>query len=145
MLYSRVRGSDNVALEFYFTNTNKLIGELFIRNCSPEFFTAYTEKYGWKAEGHYSNEEQIFGQHQLQFIPPFLRETPAALLQAASHTLPHVIQQKDIRGIIHTHSNWSDGRDTIEAMAQGAIQQGFEYLVISDHSQSAYLCKRFVP
>lgn len=140
-----VRGPDNVTLKFYFTGTDKLINELFIRNGSPEFFTAFTEKYGWNTEARYSNEEQIFEQHALQFIPLFLRETSQTLLQSATHTLPDVIKQKDIRGIIHTHSNWSDGGDTIEAMAEGAIQQGFEYIVISDHSQSAYYARGLYP
>ncbi len=140
-----VRGTDNVALEFYYSTTDHLINELFIKNCSPEFFTAFTEKYGWNTAAHYSNEEQVFEQHDLQFIPPFLRETPQSLLWSASHALPDIIQQKSIRGIIHTHSNWSDGGDTIEAMAQGAIQQGFGYLVISDHSQSAYYAKGLYP
>jgi len=140
-----VRGPDNVALHFYFSPSDHLISELFIRNCSAEFFTAFTEKYGWKVDVRYENEEQIFEQHGLQFIPPFLRELPQALHRAATETLPQVIQHKNIRGIIHTHSNWSDGRDTIEAMAQGAIQYGFEYLVISDHSQSAYYAKGLYP
>ncbi|HJU45994.1 MAG TPA: helix-hairpin-helix domain-containing protein [Chitinophagaceae bacterium] len=48
-----------------------------------------------------------------------------------------VLQPEDIKGIIHTHSNWSDGSQTIEEMARAAIEQGFEYLVISDHSKSA--------
>lgn len=48
-----------------------------------------------------------------------------------------VIQPADIKGIIHTHSNWSDGSQSIEEMAKAAIDQGFEYLVISDHSKSA--------
>lgn len=48
-----------------------------------------------------------------------------------------VIQSVDIKGIIHTHSNWSDGSQTIEEMANACIEQGFEYLVISDHSKSA--------
>lgn len=140
-----VRGPDNVALVFYCTTTHHLVSESFTRNSSPEFFTAFTEKYGWNIDAHYANEEQIFEQHQLQFIPPFLRETPRVLSQSATYTLPNVIDYKDIRGIIHTHSNWSDGRDTIEAMAQAAIQQGFEYLVISDHSQSAYYAKGLYP
>ncbi len=44
----------------------------------------------------------------------------------------------DIKGIIHSHSNWSDGSNTIEEMAKNAIAKGFEYLVISDHSKSAF-------
>jgi len=139
------RGGDNVILQFYYTSTGNLTNELFIKNCSPEFFTAFTEKYGWDPHEQHASEEQVFERHGLQFIPPFLREAPATLMQAAAHALPAVIQQQDIRGIIHTHSNWSDGGNTIEAMAEGAIQRGFEYLVISDHSQSAFYAKGLYP
>lgn len=140
-----VRGTDNVTLEFYYSPSNHLISEFFIRNCSPEFFTAFIEKYGWETNATYSGEEQLFEQHNLQFIPPFLRETPHVLTLAATKALPTVVEQKDIRGIIHTHSNWSDGGNTIEDMARDAIQQGFKYLVISDHSQSAYYAKGLYP
>jgi DNA polymerase (family 10) len=67
------------------------------------------------------------------------------LERAATHSLPNVIEVKDIRGIIHTHSDWSDGGDTIQAMAEGAIARGLEYLVISDHSQSAFYAKGLYP
>jgi DNA polymerase (family 10) len=49
-----------------------------------------------------------------------------------------VIQPGDIKSIIHSHSDWSDGSNTLEAMAKAAIDKGFEYLVISDHSKSAF-------
>lgn len=52
--------------------------------------------------------------------------------------MPQLIQPGDIKGIIHSHSNWSDGSNTIEEMAKAAIAQGLEYLVISDHSKSAF-------
>ncbi len=75
----------------------------------------------------------------------FYVKRPAPYYNRQHILYPSVIGQEDIRGIIHTHSNWSDGGDTIEAMAQGAIQQGFEYVVISDHSQSAYYAKGLYP
>ncbi|MBD0333049.1 MAG: PHP domain-containing protein, partial [Chitinophagaceae bacterium] len=52
--------------------------------------------------------------------------------------LPAVIQTSDIKGLIHAHSNWSDGSYEIERMASELIELGFEYLVISDHSKAAY-------
>jgi DNA polymerase (family 10) len=52
--------------------------------------------------------------------------------------MPQVITEKDIKGIIHSHSNFSDGSNTIEQMVNGAISKGYEYLVISDHSKSAF-------
>jgi DNA polymerase (family 10) len=84
-----------------------------------------------------TTEEMYFSNLGLQFIPAPLREDPAALTLASSNSIPALIQPGDIRGIIHSHSNWSDGSNTIEEMALGAIERGLEYLVISDHSKSA--------
>jgi DNA polymerase (family 10) len=140
-----VKGPENVALEFHFAPTEKLFARLFENNCSNDFFTAWKEKYGWDQEAGYKDEEDIFQKHQLAFIPPYLRETALVLEQAAAQSLPEVIELKDIRGIIHTHSNWSDGGNTIEEMAEGAIEKGLEYLVISDHSQSAFYAKGLYP
>ncbi len=57
---------------------------------------------------------------------------------AEQNKLPQIIETADIKGIIHSHSNWSDGSFSIEQMATAAIAKGFEYLVISDHSKSAF-------
>ena len=69
-------------------------------------------------------------------IPPYLRDLEDIDTSLKAKT-PDLIQAKDIRGIIHSHSNWSDGAHTIEAMASHARSQGLEYLVISDHSKAA--------
>jgi len=139
------KGGENVSLEFHYVPDNTFVSRLFERNSSPEFLTAFQEKYGWNNEATFDTEEQIFEKNDLPVIPPFLRETADILDLAAKNALPDVIQQKDIRGIIHTHSDWSDGGNTIEAMAEGAIARGFEYLVISDHSQSAFYAKGLYP
>ena len=67
-----------------------------------------------------------------------LRETAEIVEMAEKGKIPTLIQPADIRGIIHCHSNWSDGSNTLEEMAQAAINRGLEYLVISDHSKSAF-------
>ena len=54
------------------------------------------------------------------------------------NNIPAVIQPDDIKGIIHCHSNWSDGSNTLEELANACIAKGYEYLVISDHSKSAF-------
>jgi DNA polymerase (family 10) len=59
--------------------------------------------------------------------------------------MKELIQASDIKGIIHSHSTWSDGMETIELMAKAAMDKGFEYLVISDHSQSAYYANGLTP
>jgi DNA polymerase (family X) len=83
-------------------------------------------------------DENIFEQAGIQYIPSFLRETTAIIEIAKQHKIPKLIQTKDIKGIIHNHSNWSDGENTIEEMALHCIKNGYEYLVISDHSKSAF-------
>jgi DNA polymerase (family X) len=80
----------------------------------------------------------VFKQAGISYIPYCLRETPEIIERAATGPLPQIIQPEDIKGIIHSHSNWSDGSNTLEEMAKAAREQGFEYLVISDHSKSAF-------
>ncbi len=57
---------------------------------------------------------------------------------ARRNALPNVIRPEDIKAIVHSHSNWSDGSNTIEEMAKACIQKGYEWMVISDHSKSAF-------
>jgi DNA polymerase (family X) len=85
----------------------------------------------------FSSEEEIFASIGLPFIPACLRENASVITQIRSNGIPALIQPTDIKGIIHTHSTWSDGSETIETMARHAMAMGFEYLVISDHSKSA--------
>lgn len=82
-------------------------------------------------------ESAIFSTAGITTIPPCLRESSASIDQSANGRTPVLIQKEDIRGIIHSHSNWSDGSHTLEEMALGCIERGLEYLVISDHSKAA--------
>jgi DNA polymerase (family 10) len=139
------KGPENVSLEFHHTAAGNFVAIAFQRNCSPEFLTAWKEKYGWNDDIIFTKENLVFEKNGLPFIPPFLRETANILDLASKNALPEVIETKDIRGIIHTHSEWSDGGNTIAEMAEGAIKKGMQYLVISDHSQSAYYAKGLYP
>ncbi|MCS7000459.1 MAG: PHP domain-containing protein [Bacteroidota bacterium] len=83
-------------------------------------------------------EEDVFAALNLPFIPPELRNDAAIVQQVrAGASLPSLITLGDMRGMIHVHTTWSDGQNTIEEMALHARQLGFEYIVICDHSQSA--------
>jgi DNA polymerase (family 10) len=83
------------------------------------------------------SEAEIYAALELPFIPPEIREGPEALSAAMRNELPLLVERSDIRGDFHTHSCWSDGRDSIEAMVQGSIAHGYEYIAITDHSQRA--------
>lgn len=83
-------------------------------------------------------EAEIYAALGLQFIPPELRETGQEVKLAAAGELPELIQLADIRGIVHAHTNESDGSNTLKEMAFAARKRGFEYLGLTDHSQTAH-------
>jgi DNA polymerase (family 10) len=81
-------------------------------------------------------EEQVYALLGLAYIEPELRENRGELEAAASGTLPELITLEDIRGDLHTHTVASDGHNTIGEMARAALERGYEYLAITDHSAS---------
>ncbi len=80
-------------------------------------------------------EEEIYEKLGLQWIAPELREDRGEVEAAAEGRLPHLIERKDLRGDLHTHSTYTDGRATIEEMAHGAQAVGLEYFAVTDHSR----------
>lgn len=122
-------------LRFYVTTEKNFYSKLFQTSCSAEFLEAWQKNV---KEAAYTNEEEIFKAAKLNYIPPFLREKKEILEKATTQKFDDVVQTNTIKGLIHSHSNWSDGAYTIEEMANELINLGFEYLVISDHSKAAY-------
>lgn len=84
-----------------------------------------------------SSEEDIFGVFGMQYIPPELRENNGELEAALEGRLPVLLENGDIRGVIHMHSVYSDGSNTIEELVKACISRGYTYMGISDHSQTA--------
>lgn len=136
--YISFKGKESVTLGFHYTPKEYFTARVFQTACSEAFLSAWNEASGWYPLGTYDSEEAIFSAANSHPIPHFQRENPAIIQQARSGKLPEVIQPADIAGIIHSHSNWSDGVHTLEQMAKGAIEKGLQYLVISDHSKSAF-------
>jgi len=83
------------------------------------------------------DEAQLFEKLGLTYIPPELREDRGEFEAAEKKKLPTLIETKDLRGVFHVHSTWSDGTVELEGMIQEAQDMGFEYVGISDHSQLA--------
>jgi DNA polymerase (family 10) len=81
-------------------------------------------------------EEEIYAKLGLDFIPPTLREDRGEIVAAAAHKLPKIVDIEDIKGDLHVHSDWSDGKSTIEEMALAAKARKYEYVCISDHTSS---------
>jgi len=122
-------------LSFHTVPEKEFYKRLFETSCSEEFLTEWNNSLPLAA---HPSEEKIFSAAQLNYIPPPLRETRTVIAQAKDNPFTDLVQTGDIKGLIHSHSNWSDGSYTIEEMARELIALGFEYLVISDHSKSAY-------
>ncbi|MBL0233075.1 MAG: DNA polymerase/3'-5' exonuclease PolX [Chitinophagaceae bacterium] len=120
-----------------FTGGRSMGKELFHLTGSAEFLHAFETNFpGLSVDS--PDETEYFNKAGIPFILPALREKPGIIEKAKKNQLPQLIQASDIKGIIHSHSNWSDGVNTIEEMAAACIHRGYEYLVISDHSQSAF-------
>lgn len=122
-----------------YTGGSSMAAELFTTTGSDEFLQAFNSSF---PDLHYNQQElnndtSVFEKAGIPYILPCLRETSAILERAKQNRLPELIQTNDIRAIIHSHSNWSDGTNSLEEMAQECINRGYEYLVISDHSQTA--------
>jgi DNA polymerase (family X) len=81
-------------------------------------------------------EEGIYQALGLDWIPPELRENLGEIERAEAHTLPKLVEQRDIRGDLHMHTTATDGRATLEEMAAASRQIGYEYIAITDHSKA---------
>ena len=92
-----------------------------------------------------ATEEDLFEKLGLVYIPPELREDTGEIKAAENDALPDLIEVGDIRGDLHVHTNYSDGKGTIESMAEAAIERGYEYLVFCDHSQSLRVANGLSP
>jgi DNA polymerase (family 10) len=90
-------------------------------------------------------EEEVYEKLGLQWIPPELREATDELELAQKKQLPRLIEWKDLKGDLQSHSNWSDGSFTIEQMAQAARARGLNYLAITDHSQGLGIARGLTP
>ncbi len=93
----------------------------------------FQEKNGKKLGG--KREEEIYTVLGMDYIEPEMREDRGEIEAALSHELPALITEKDIRGDLHVHSNWSDGSHPIEEIAREAKKRGYEYIALTDHSK----------
>jgi DNA polymerase (family 10) len=92
-----------------------------------------------------ATEEAVYARLELPWIPPELREGDGEIEAALAGTLPSLVARNDVRGDTHTHSDWTDGVDSIEVMARAARAVGHEWMVLTDHSPSLGVTRGLVP
>jgi DNA polymerase (family X) len=105
---------------------------------------AQSKKWKLSEYGIFSGEKQVAGETEeevyeklgLEWIPPELRENTGEIEAAQKKKLPQVIGYKDLKGDLQVHTNWTDGANSIEEMAEQAKKNGLAYIVVSDHSKT---------
>lgn len=85
----------------------------------------------------YGSEEAFYAQNQLQFIPAEMREGFGEVSLARENKIPVLLEETNLKGILHNHSTYSDGKHSLRQMAEHCRALGYQYLGISDHSQTA--------
>ena len=113
----------------------------FKYSAAPAFLQAFLEKYPDQDFRDIADETAVFAKVNQAFIPAELREEAWGL----SREIPTLVEVADIKGVVHTHSTYSDGINTLREMAEYSKQQGYEYLVMSDHSKSAFYANGLQP
>ena len=87
------------------------------------------------------NEAEFYDVFGMQFIPPELREGTGEIESALSHSIPGLVEEKDLKGVFHIHTTYTDGKESLEEMIEACVKQGYKYAGISDHSVSAHYAK----
>lgn len=124
---------DHIEVRIYLCRSTEFVQEA-IRLSSTESYWSQMANRGIE-EKTFANESDFFTQNGIPYLPACLRrevELPAYVQPS------HLIQPNDVRGVIHSHSRWSDGSNSIEEMARACMAKGYEYLVMSDHSVSSF-------
>ncbi|WP_448520167.1 PHP domain-containing protein [Rhodoflexus sp.] len=91
-----------------------------------------------KKQSNFKDEAAVYESLGLPFVPPELREGTFEIALAKANQLPKLVEWQDLKGILHNHSTYSDGKHTLLQMAEATRAMGFEYFGIADHSVSAY-------
>ncbi len=84
-----------------------------------------------------TNETEIYAALGLDYVEPELREDMGEIEAAAHHQLPELVKESDLKGVLHAHSTWSDGHNSIREMVEACLKRGFTYLGMTDHSKIA--------
>lgn len=136
--------------------TADLSVEVNIIKCQEESFykslfettatKAHLEQIGTlPTETYFDSEEAIYSHFGLQYIEPELREGRNEVALAKKKALPELIEVSDLKGVLHNHSTYSDGINSLKEMAEYCKELGYEYLGICDHSKSAFYANGLQP
>jgi len=112
--------------------------KLFLSSATVPFREEFLAKANEKSFKNIATEEAIFEKAGVPYILPELREDAAIVTKAKQQEIPTLVEKKDIKGVLHAHSTYSDGIASLKEMATQCQQLGYQYLGITDHSKSAF-------
>ncbi|PTM13569.1 MAG: DNA polymerase/3'-5' exonuclease PolX [Bacteroidetes bacterium] len=117
----------------------------FRYTAAPPFLAAFMERFPGVDFKNLATEAAVFSQARLPVLPPELREEEWGLQLAVDNKIPTLIDASDVRGVIHSHTTYSDGIHSLADMANYAREQGYGYIGITDHSKAAFYANGLSP
>ena len=131
-----------IIVEFYFAHPDHWVRDQFLKTGSQPHISAVIANgkslRDMAYEQEYRSEEELYGSLNLAYVVPELREGTFEIEKAKSNDLPELAEMEDLKGILHNHSTYSDGKHSLKQMAEYCKELGYEYLGICDHSKSAF-------
>jgi len=126
--------NETIPVKIFISEENEFVKNLFLQTGSVN----HIEKLLTFNFQSPTSEQKIYQSLNMQFVEPELREGTFELEKAKENELPKLIELSDLKGILHNHSTYSDGSNTLEEMAVYCKELGYEYLGICDHSKAAF-------
>lgn len=135
----------NTPVIIYHCAANEFGSKQFWYSGNQPFIDAFLEQSPIKTFKEIATEKEIFEAISLPFIVPELREESSILDIAKVGKLPTLVEEGDIKGVIHSHTTYSDGLNTVKEMAEYSQSLGYQYIGITDHSKSAFYANGLKP
>lgn len=139
--FNTFHNPSNIPINIEVTDESSFEYKLFETSSSPSHKEYLKNHFGFSPSPDIKSEEEIYKSIGINFIVPEMREGLEEFEWAKQHSPDELINLADIKGVLHCHSNWSDGINSLEEMALYCKSQGYEYLGICDHSQSAFYAR----
>lgn len=134
----RGRTEGNIPVIIYTCAPDEVGSKLFRYTGGDAFIQSFLKKAKSDDFRHLETEESVFERAGIPYIAPELRDWEDALDWAAENKLPELLEEKEIIGVIHSHTTYSDGLHSLREMAEYARDQGYGYIGITDHSKAAF-------
>ena len=130
-----------VEVVVHYSTVENFYNTLFLKTGAPLHLSQTVKESSFKEAAEkqfYESEEAIYTSLGAAYCPPEIREGTWELEQSVIGKLPDLIDHKDLKGVLHNHSTYSDGENTLEEMVAQCREMGYTYLGISDHSKAAH-------